>query len=156
VVNEGGTFTKLFTLLRDWIDEERQAWPVIRRKVRFVGVTSRRPTSPNTDRWQQYEEWPRQLPARSVVNVSLERGAWSYFGDYQVKLTRTYRPDVWLAEAEEPDRDERTRQAIAEALAIVAYGRSRAGRQALARATRGEPALSERWLRTLVTTLNNA
>lgn len=155
VVSGGGTFRQLFTLLRSWIDEERQAWPVIRRKVRFVGVTPRRQTSPNTYRWQQCEEWPAQLPARSVVNVSLHPWVWSYFGDHQVKLTRTFRPECWLAEAPGPDRDEPTRQAIAEALAIVSYGRSRAGRQAIARAVRGEPTLSEPWLRTLVTALNN-
>jgi hypothetical protein len=156
VVSGGGTFRQLFTLLRSWIDEERQAWQVIRRKVRFVGVTPRRRTSPNTYRWQQVEEWPAQLPARSVVNVSLDPWVWSYLGDHQVKLTRTFRPDCWLAEAAGPGRDEPTRQAIAEALAIVAYGRSRAGRRALARAVRGEPTLAEPWLRTLVTILTTS
>lgn len=52
-----------------------------------------------------------------------------------------------------PKRDERTVQALAEAAALVAHGRSRAGRQALARAIGGEPALAESWLRSLVTRL---
>jgi hypothetical protein len=80
-----------------------------------------------------------------VVNVSLDAWVWSYFGDRRVKLTRTYRPDRWLADAEGPDRDERTRQALAEAVALVTYGRSRPGRQALARAIgRGRRALRRR------------
>jgi hypothetical protein len=155
VVHGGGTFTDLFTLLRDWIDEERASWPVIRRKLRFVGVTIRRETGPNTWRWQQDVSWPRQLPARAVVNVSLDYRVWSYLGDHQVKLTRCCRPEHWLAGAPGPARDERTRQAVAEAVAIVAHGRSRAGRQAIARAVAGEPALAEAWLRTLVTALNS-
>lgn len=154
VVHRGSTFTELFTLLRDWIDEEREPWPVIRRKVRFVGVTSETGTSPNAYRWQQHAPWTRLLPARSVANVSLDPWTWQYLGDHQVKLTRTFRPEHWSADVDGPDRDERTRQAIAEAVAVVAYGRSRAGRRALARAVGREPALAEPWLRTLVTALN--
>lgn len=46
VVSSGSTFTDLFDLLRAWIDEQRQSWPVVRRALRFVGVTSRTKTSP--------------------------------------------------------------------------------------------------------------
>lgn len=153
VVHGGATFTDLFTLMRDWIDQEREPWPVIRRKLRFVGVTIRRKTSPNTYRWQQHAAWTRTLPAQAVANVSLQPSVWSYFGDHQVKLTRSLRPDRWIAEAEGPGRDERTRQALAEAAALVAYGRSRAGRNAVARAVGSDPALGQPWLRTLVTNL---
>jgi hypothetical protein len=156
VVHRGATFTELFELLRAWIDEDHQSWPVIRRKLRFVGVTSRTKTSPNTYRWQQHAAWTHQLPSQAVLNVSLDAWVWSYFGDHQVKLTRSYRPDRWLADADGPDRDERTRQALAEAAALVAYGRSRPGRQALARAVGREPALAEPWLRSLATNLNNS
>jgi hypothetical protein len=70
-----------------------------------------------------------------------------------MKLTRSLRPDRWTAEAEGPGRDERTRQALAEAAALVAYGRSPAGRHAVARAIGRDPALRHSWLRTLVTDL---
>jgi hypothetical protein len=76
-----------------------------------------------------------------VVNVSLHPSVWSYFGDHQTKLTRSFRPEQWLAEADGPGRDERTRQALAEAAALIAYGRSRHGRHALARAIGHEPTL---------------
>ena len=117
-------------------------------------MTSRTKTSPNTYRWQQHATWTRYLPARAVVNVSLHPWVWSYLGDHQIKLTRSFQPDRWLAEAEGPERDERTRQALAEAAALVTYGRSRAGRQALARAVGRERALAQPWLRALVTDLN--
>src|SRR6266487_6882096 len=139
IAHRFGRVEQLFELLGARIDEDRQPWPVIRRKVRFVGVTNRTKTSPNTYRWQQHAAWTRQLPSRAVVNVSLSAWVWSYFGDYQVKLTRSYRPERWLAYADGPDRDERTRQALAEAAALVAYGRSRPCRQALARAIGREP-----------------
>lgn len=158
VVSEGGTFTDLYTLLRAWIDESREPWPVIRRKLRFVGVTNRRQTSPNAYRWQQTDApWTGDLPARSVVNVSVDPAVWWYFGNYQPKLTRSFRPEQWTAgdDAGAVDRAELTREALAEAVALVAYGRSRDGRRAIARAVGGEPALAEPWLRSLVTALNN-
>lgn len=112
VVHAGGTFTELFDLMRDWIEDERAPWTVIRKKVRFVGVTSREKTSPKTWRWQQHAPWTGQLPAGAVVNVSLDAYAWSYFGDHQTKLHRTFRPKDWTADIEGPDRDEKTRSAL--------------------------------------------
>lgn len=148
VVDAGGTFRRLFTLLDDWIADERETWPVIRRKLRFVGVTIRRKTSPNTFRWQQHAEWTRRLPAAAVVNVSLDYPVWTYLGDRQVKLTKSYYPSRWL-EAVEHKRDERTRAALAEAVRLVSLGRTREVRRQIARAIDGEPALAEPWLRTL-------
>lgn len=154
VVHGGSTFAELFTLLRDWIAEDRAQWDVIRRKLRFVGVTVRGKTSPNAFRWQQHAPWTRQLPARAVLNVSLDWPTWTYLADRQVKLTRSFTPDRWLADAVGPDHGEPTRQALAEAVALVAYGRSPAGRTELARAIAGEPGLAEPWLRSLVTDLS--
>ena len=153
VVYQGSTFTQLFEVVRDWIEDEREPWSVIRRKLRFVGVTIRRKTSPNTERWQQEEEWPAALPARSVLNVSLDYPVWSYLGDHQVKLHRSFKPKRWFAEPEGPDHTDRTRAALAEAVALVARGRTRDVRRALARAVDGEPALAEAWLRALVVRL---
>ncbi len=154
VVHAGSTFTELFTLLRDWIAEDRAQWDVIRRKLRFVGVTVRRKTSPNTFRWQQHASWTRLLPARAVVNVSLDWPAWTYLADQQVKLTRSFTPERWLADAAGPDHGEPARQALAEAVALVGYGRSVTGRTELARAIAGEPGLAQPWLRSLVTSLS--
>lgn len=153
VVFRGNTFGELFSLLDNWIVDTREPWDVIRRQLRFVGVTVQGKTSPNTWRWQQHADWTARLPARAVQNVSLHYCVWTYFGDHQTKLTRSFRPTTWYADAEGPDRGDKTRLALAEAVALVRYGRGRDGRRALARAVAGEPALSETWLRTLVTGL---
>lgn len=152
VVSEGTTFGELFTLLDNWIAETREPWAVIRRHLRFVGVTRWQKTSPNTWRWHQHAEWTARLPARSVVNVSLP-WVWGWFADQQTKLTRSFRPAEWTTPGDGPGRDEKTRAALAEAVALVRYGRSREGRRAIARAIDGEPGLRESWLRSLVTDL---
>jgi hypothetical protein len=154
VVHGGSTFTELYELLRAWIEQEREPWRVIRRKLRFVGVTSRKKTSPNSFRWQQHAEWTRQLPARSVRNVSLDRFVWSYLGDNQIKLNRSFRPRDWLADIDGPDHGERVRLALAEALAIVEHGRSQQARRALVRAIMDGSARAEPWLRALIVQLN--
>jgi hypothetical protein len=155
VVHRGSTFTELFWLLRPWADLQRQPWNAVRRKLRFVGVSSRTRTSPNTFRWQQHTPWPRQLPARAVRNVSLHPYVWTYLADRQDKLTRTFGPEQWLADGDGPQHDEQVRLALAEAATIVHYGRSQAARRALVRAVDGEPALAERWLRSLLVQLNH-
>jgi hypothetical protein len=153
VVHSGSTFTKLYGLLRPWIDREREPWNAIRRKLRFVGVTSRTKTSPNTFRWQQSAEWTRDLPGRAVLNVSLVWPVWSYLGNSQVKLTRSFRPENWLAETDGPQRGEHTPKALAEALAVVEHGRTHAARRKLAQAIVSDPAIAEPWLRHLVVQL---
>ena len=144
-----------FTLLRRWVDDEHAQWDVIRRKIRFVGITDRGKTSPNTIRWHQHATWTRELPASAVVNVSLNWPAYHYLADDQRKLNRTFHPGRWLADADGPGRSDATRQALAEAAALVAYGRSTQGRTALARAISGEPALAQPWLRSVVLALNH-
>jgi hypothetical protein len=150
VVSQGSTFSRLFSLFDNWIVDTREPWDVIRRHLRFVGITWATKTSPDTWRWQQHAEWTGRLPARAVVNVSMRDVVWSHVADHQAKLTRSFRPSAWFADEDGPDRGERTRQALAEAVALVAYGRSRDGRRAIARATDGEPALRESWLRGVV------
>lgn len=147
LVSSGTTFKTLHGLLRDWAEGERAAWPVIARRLRFVGVTIRTHTSPNTWRWQQHVDLSRS----SVRNVSLDIGAWSYLGNNQQKLTGSFRRAVWADEkARDPRHDERTRQALAEAVAVVEAGRSRAVRNRLVRGLTAEPAVAEPWLRALV------
>jgi hypothetical protein len=153
VVSAGSTYTMLYSLLRGWIEQEREPWAVIRRKLRFIGVTPRKRTSPKTYRWKQSEPWTRELPARSVLSVSVDWPVWAHLADHQVKLTRSFRPDDWLADAEGPARGERAAQALAEAVALVEHGRKPGTRKALAAAMATEPAIAEPWLRSLITQL---
>jgi hypothetical protein len=149
-VSEGGTFDSLYLVLREWTEAEREPWSVIRRKLRFVGLTSRVKTSPNAWRWWQSRDWPAELPAGNIKNVAIDPALWSYLGDRQTKLTGSFHPGRWRAEEPDgPRHDERTRKALAEATALIEFGRGRAVRSRLVRIMTTEPAYAESWLRSL-------
>lgn len=176
VVHRGSTFTDLYGVIRDWLDEERTDRSSARRKLRFVGVTSREQTSPNTFRWHQHAPWTSDLPASGVLNVSVHAHTWGYLADQQTKLTRTFPPHRWTVDPEvgperrptasstkkggrsaaetfEERRERLRRDALAEAVALVEAGRSAGVRQSLSRVAGAEPAVTEPWLRDLVTRL---
>ncbi|GAB3731213.1 hypothetical protein GCM10027598_54040 [Amycolatopsis oliviviridis] len=154
LVYTGRTFTELYRLLRDWIDDEREAWSIIRGRLRFLGITIREDTSPSAFRWQQHFDWPAELPANGVRNISLEWPVWHYFGDVQAKLTASFPRPRWSDEnGRAPEHSEKRLRGLAEAVAIVEAGRSRAARDLLVRHLRNEPAMAESWLRTLITRL---
>ncbi|MEV6968013.1 hypothetical protein AB0M47_23170 [Hamadaea sp. NPDC051192] len=151
LVYRGQTFENLFRLLRAWINEEAISWPVVRTKLRFVGITERTKTSPNTWRWYQAATWAPQLPRAALTSVSLDRWVWSYLGNSQPKTSQSFPVAAWLDEdLATPARDPQAVAALAEAVAVVAYGRSSEGRNALADAITSEPTMRESWLRTLV------
>ncbi len=123
LVNEGGTFESLYLVVREWTAAEREPWSVIRRKLRFVGLTERVKTSPNARRWWQQMEWPAELPAGNVKNVAIDPALWGYLGNYQTKLTG--------------------------ATGLVTLGRGREIRSLLVQTMTTESAYAESWLRTL-------
>lgn len=150
LVYQGSTFENLYELLREWIDDERAQWDVIRRQLRFVGITWRGKTSPNAWRWQQAADWTSELPAASIRNVSLDGRVWSYFGNFQEKTAASFRRTRWSdPEVAVPRRDAKTRYALAEAALLVERGRSAEIRQRLAAGLAAEPTTSERWSRSL-------
>ncbi len=152
IVSSGGTYERLYEELRRWISDERETWDVIRRKLRFLGLTCRKRTSPNTFRWQQHAEWAEEIPASAIGNVSLEAGVYSYFADRQTKLTRSFARWSWAdPSVAAPDHGQRTRQALAEAVAVAEAGRT--NRDRLVRAIAAEPAFAEPWLRSAVNQL---
>ncbi|GAA1602367.1 MULTISPECIES: hypothetical protein [Kribbella] len=154
LVHEGSTFENLYAVLRRWADDERAQWDVIRRQVRFVGITARKKTSPNTWRWQQHAGFAAELPASAIRNVSLDARIWSYFGDYQYKTAASFRRTRWTdPEVADPRRDEKTRMALAEAVKLVAAARTPKVRRRLAELLVREPAVSARWLRDLQVSL---
>jgi hypothetical protein len=148
LVFQGITFGHLYAFLRRWIADERAQWDVIRLKLRFIGITQRRQTSPNTWRWQQNVTWTRELPAAAVVNVSLDPEVWRYLGDMQTKVTESFRPDRWLDESvTRPRHNDKAREALAEAVALFRHGQSI--REELVVLLAQEPRFSEPWLRAL-------
>lgn len=158
VVHSGGTFALLHRELADWIEESREPWPVIRRVLRYVGVTERGRTSPHHWRWQQHEDhaWTRALPAGHVVNVSLHGAVWDWLGNRQPKVNRSFHPGRWFDEdAGRPPRHPELPRALAESLALVAAGRTPAVREALARGALADPA-ADRSVRSLAHRLRHA
>lgn len=150
LVYGGATFTHLYGLLRDWISDERETWDVIRLKLRFLGITARKKTSPNTWRWWQNASWTGSLPRRAVMSVSVAPRFWSYLGDEQPKLTPSFRRTLWADEAVNvPRRDDETLSALAQAVALVELGRSHRVRDDLAHRIAAEPFFTQSWLRSL-------
>ncbi|MEU3308713.1 hypothetical protein [Nocardiopsis sp. NPDC006832] len=150
LVARGSTFGNLHQHLRDWIDDERAAWNVIRHRVRYLGITSREKTSPNTWRWQQHAEWTNDLPPSSVRNVSIGGFLWSHLGNSQPKTEDSFRRTRWSDPAvTRPRHDERARQGLADALSCHEHGRTRRVRSLVHRVLTGEPAFRDPWLRTL-------
>ncbi|MEU4193793.1 hypothetical protein AB0E69_17980 [Kribbella sp. NPDC026611] len=146
----GSTFQNLFAVLRRWIDDEHAQWDVIRRQLRFIGITPRKKTSPNGYRWQQHVALADELPASAIRNVSLDARLWEYFGDYQHKTAASFRRTAWSdREVAAPRRDENTRLALAEAVRVVQAGKTPKVRRQLADLLTKEPAMDERWLRDL-------
>ncbi|QVQ51203.1 hypothetical protein J4H86_20610 [Spiractinospora alimapuensis] len=157
LVHRGSTFTNLYRELRAWIDDERAGWDVIRRKLRFVGITWRTHTSPNTWRWQQHAEWTRDLPAHAVRNVSLRDHVWSYLGNRQPKTTKSFRRERWSDhEATVPRHDDIGRRALIEAVLIVEHGRSPEGRAAFLRCVPRDLTNREPWSRSLIREVRDA
>ncbi|PSK81392.1 hypothetical protein CLV63_1478 [Murinocardiopsis flavida] len=151
LVASGSTFGNLHRLLRDWIAEERAPWDVIRTKLRYIGVTGRRRTSPNTWRWQQHAEWTAELPARAVRNVSMDERRWQYLAAAEPKITPSFRRTRWLdPSVAQPRHDDETRKALASAVALVEHGRGPEVRARILDRLRAEPAAKERWLRTFL------
>jgi len=150
LVASGGTLGEFFRLLREWVDEEHAQWDVIRLKLRFLGVTQRKHTSPNTWRWWHAADWAAELPPSAIKNVSMRADVWTYFGDAQPKATVSFRPYRWLDESvQEPGRESERLLGLAHAVALVEHGARAETRAALARELAREPTFSEPWLRSL-------
>ena len=62
VVSQGSTFSKLFSLLDNWIVDTREPWNVIRRHLRFVGVTWAKHTSPTPGAGSSTRSGPGACP----------------------------------------------------------------------------------------------
>lgn len=154
IVSWGRTYAGLYQALRRWIDDEREPWDVIRRRVRFTGLICRTKSSPNAWRWQQHADWTADLPARAVNNVSVDFPMFRYFADNQKKLTRSFTPWFWgQAEPFQPLHSDDARKALAEAVAVVEAGRTKSTRDTFVRHLTAEPAIAEPWLRALITQL---
>ena len=126
LVLTGATFGNFILLLRNWAKGGREDWGAIRRKIRLLGITERKKTSPKTWRWQQHAEWVHLLGSGAIRNVSIPRRLWQYLGDYQEKVTPSHPPSRWGDEQScIPDRQQRHLQALRLAVRLFDFGRMR-------------------------------
>ena len=151
VVDTGETFEELMTILASWTELEGADWRAVARKLRVVGLTWREETSPKTWRWQQHAEWVDRLRVQEIKNVSLP---WRLATHLAAEIPKTsdfsFAPASWGdAEAARPARSFEARQALALAVYLFDLGRDRATRLQFARMLGEQPAMTDRWFRSL-------
>jgi hypothetical protein len=155
VVARGVTFGRLLDLLKDWSDQESVEWRSVARKIRIVGLTEYLKTSPNTWRWQQHAEWVERLRPQKIMNVSVTWPLREYLG-IGPKTSDSFTAIRWGDEdVTRPDRGVEAQQALALAVHLFDLGSIKAWRHAFARALTQQPAMKERWLRSLILELKH-
>lgn len=154
VVASGDTLGDLVGLLSEWAEAEGIDVKAMRAKLRFVGMTPRRHTSPNTWRWWQHSEWAASFPPSAIKNVTLPYGLFGYLANDQPKVARTHPPRLWADNLlAKPTHTPAQRQALAVARALYEVGLTRAERLELSRLLGEEPAVREPWCRGLISEL---
>ncbi|MFD3524088.1 hypothetical protein [Streptomyces sp. NPDC058653] len=147
VVAEGRSYGTLHRGLADWIEESREPWAVVRRKLRYVAVTRRVRPGPHTWRWQQdpCNAWVRTLPAGHMSDVSLDGRVWAYLADHQPKVNESFPHRNWFDEPSTPaPRHDRVARALAEARYFTEAGRGTDVREELIRLMAREPGFAGR------------
>jgi hypothetical protein len=95
LVYEGETFGQIVGLLEHWAGKTGIDWKIVQNRLRFVGITKQRRTSPKTWRWQQQLAWARTFRPRALRSVSINEWLWTYLGDQQAKVTDSFPPARW-------------------------------------------------------------
>lgn len=151
IVDGGSTFQLLIEILYDWTKELKGNWPMLREKIRLVGLTERTKNSPNTWRWQQKREWVAEFGIRQIKNVSLPAGMWTFIGNYQAKATQSFRPERWNApEIIHPKHKGIHLKGLKRAVEVYEWGKSDEGRTQLRKHLTQEIEMRESWFRALV------
>ena len=151
LVATGDTFGRLITFLFNWSNEIKFDWNAVKRRIRIIGITERKKTSPKTWRWQQHSDWISLLGTRAVKNVSISYDLWDYLGNYQQKVSLSYTPSRWgnptLAL---PSYTEDQLMALRLAFDLFELGRTKEKREELVALLTNESAMKHDWFRNLV------
>src|SRR5262245_43123900 len=136
VVSTGHTFCNLIRCLQLWSAQQGCDWNGVQRRIRFVGLTAQQKNSPNTWRWQQHQEWLRELPDAQVKNVSLPLWLFQLMADQLPKATPSHSVERWAQiRGGRRTRSEERDLALRTACRLYDLGRTRAERLALAAKT---------------------
>jgi hypothetical protein len=156
LVATGDTFGRLVTFLFNWSNEIKYDWNAVKRRIRIVGITERKKTSPNTWRWQQHSNWISLLGRGAVKNVSISYDLWNYLGNYQQKVSLSYTPARWGDPAlATPGYSEEQLMALRLAFDLFELGRSKQEREKFASLLTAESAMKNNWFRNLVIDLRS-
>jgi hypothetical protein len=151
VVSSGRTFGELVGLLRQWSERDKADWNAMQRRLRFVGLTKRRKTSPKTWRWQQHQGWLAEVPDAAVKNVSVTPWVLDWMASDLPKLTPSHTLHRWtLIRGGGPPRGCDHLAAIWVARRLYDLGRTRKERLALAATIAKLREMRDPWLRSLV------
>jgi len=150
VVSEGGTYGQIFKLLNNWSNELQNDSVAMNKKIRFIGITLRKKTSPNTWRWQQQTEWTKYLKSSNIRNVSVDYGFWDRVANYQPKVTKSFTPKMWETEqAQSPIHSEERIKALNEAHSLYNSGKSKDEKQLFVKELLNKQSMKLDWLRNL-------
>lgn len=156
LVATGDTFGRLITFLYNWSNEIKFDWNAVKRRIRIIGITERKKTSPNTWRWQQHSDWISLLGTQAVKNVSISYDLWNYLGNYQPKVSLSYTPSCWGDPALAlPSYTEEQLKALRLAFDLFELGRSKEKREEFATLLTNESAMKHKWFRNLVSNLRS-
>lgn len=155
LVSSGGTFENVATALTEWARDERFDLNAVRRRLRFIGITWRTKTSPNTRRWHQDAPWLAAFRPSAVKNISIPGRMWGYLGNNQKKVSRTQPQRRWQDTEwrTSPPREAENLESLRLALRIFETARARPEKREFARELARQPALSKPWLRSLLAEL---
>jgi hypothetical protein len=150
-VSSGTTFGSISATLATWAREERVDVNAVRRRLRFVGITSQGKNSPNAWRWFQRVEWAGDYPRSALRGVSVPGWFWSYLGSSQDKTMRSNSAEHWGTEAlMHAPRDPEAFQALKTAVHLHEHARTREERARFAGMLTERVEMREPWLRSLV------
>lgn len=150
VVSEGGTYEQIFKLLNNWSTELQNDSLVMNKKIRFIGITLRKKTSPNTWRWQQQTEWTKYLKSSNIKNISMDYCFWTHVANHQPKITKSFTPKMWETEiAKLPIHSEDVIKALNEAHCLYNVGKSKTEKSLFVKELLNKESMKLDWLRNL-------
>ncbi len=149
VVFNGGTYEQIFLFLNNWSNEIENDNTAMNKKLRFIGITERKKSSPNTWRWQQQKEWTDNLRSSNIKNISVDYWFWTHIADSQPKITKSFRPKSWNKENNSPIHSESSIKALNEAHALYNEAKKKSEKLEFAKKLSTKEALKKDWLRKL-------
>ncbi|MEO0549150.1 MAG: hypothetical protein AAFZ91_04455 [Pseudomonadota bacterium] len=151
----GGTMQTFVGLLKRQAAQDGTDWNSVQRKLMIVGLTTRGKNSPNHWRWQQHQDWLRDIPDAVIKNVSVPWGFIIPLANDAPKVTHSFHPGRWGEETGQrrytPTEDQLKGLSIA--LKLFNLGNSKPERRTLAREIADTDGMKEASVRKLVLNL---